>query len=255
MRVSKCKCTLWVCGRHKRRPYDFLGVFMVKKAVLLFSGGLDSTTVLALALQQGYEVYPVSFDYGQKHVVELQAAGRIAAAYGVPLKVIPMGGYALIGSALTDADKTVPDFANDGHIPSTYVPARNTVFLALALAYAEVLGAHDIFVGVSAVDYSGYPDCRPEFIKAFEYLANVATKMGVEGEKIQVHAPLIHLSKAETIRLGVSLGVDYGLTVSCYRAGSSTAMACGECDSCVLRKQGFQQAQVIDPTPYLLNCK
>lgn len=225
---------------------------MNKKAVLLFSGGLDSTTVLAFALQQGYEVYPVSFDYGQKHVVELQAARRVAAVYGVPLKVIPMGGHALIGSALTDADQSVPDFVDNGQIPSTYVPARNTVFLALALAYAEVLGAHDIFLGVSAVDYSGYPDCRPEFIEAFERLANVATKMAVEGEAIHVHAPLIHLSKAETIRLGAQLGVDYGMTVSCYRAAPETALACGACDSCVLRKQGFQQAQVLDPTRYCL---
>lgn len=223
---------------------------MNKKAVLLFSGGLDSTTVLAFALQQGYEVYPVSFDYGQKHVVELQAARRVAAVYGVPLKVIPMGAHALIGSALTDADKSVPDFVANGAIPSTYVPARNTVFLALALAYAEVLGAQDIFLGVSAVDYSGYPDCRPEFIEAFEHLANVATKMAVEGEAIRLHAPLIHLSKAETIRLGAQLGVDYGLTISCYRAAPETGAACGECDSCVLRKQGFRQAQVMDPTRY-----
>lgn len=230
--------------------FNDIGSIMTKKAVLLFSGGLDSTTVLAYALQQGYDVYPISFDYGQKHVVELQAAQRVAAAYNVPLKVIPMGAHALIGSALTDSDKVVPNFAGSNEIPSTYVPARNTVFLSLALAYAEVIGARDIFLGVSAVDYSGYPDCRPEFIAAFEQLANVATKMGVTGEKIRVHAPLIDLSKAQTIQLGSQLQVDYGMTVSCYRADPQTAVACGECDSCVLRKQGFQQAQVADPTRY-----
>jgi 7-cyano-7-deazaguanine synthase len=221
------------------------------KAVLLFSGGLDSTTVLAYAQQQGFDVYPLSFDYGQKHVAELTAAKRVATAFGVHLNIVTLALGTLTGSALTDADKDITNFSANKKIPTTYVPARNTVFLSLALAYAEVLGVKDIFIGVSSVDYSGYPDCRPEFITAFEVLANVATKMGVEGERIRLHTPLMHLSKAATVQLGQSLGVDYALTVSCYRAQEATGEACGLCDSCVLRKQGFQQAGVADPTRYV----
>lgn len=220
------------------------------KAVVLFSGGLDSTTVLAYAQQQGFVVYPLSFDYGQKHSAELEAAKRVAQAYAVPLKIVTLALGTLTGSALTDSDKAVPDYDASGQIPSTYVPARNTVFLSLALAYAEVIQARDLFVGVSAVDYSGYPDCRPEFIQAFEVLANVATKAGVEGKLLRLHAPLMTLSKAATIQLGQSLGVDYTLTVSCYRATAVTGEACGRCDSCVLRRQGFLAAGVVDPTRY-----
>lgn len=222
------------------------------KAVVLFSGGLDSTTTLAYAKNQGFDVYPLSFDYGQKHVVELKAAKRVAAAFDVPLKVVSLALGTLSGSALTDQDQAIPDFSGDGKIPVTYVPARNTVFLAIALGYAEVLGARDIFVGVSSVDYSGYPDCRPEFIDAFEALANVATKMGVEGERaIKIHAPLMYLTKKATVELGLSLAVDYGLTVSCYRALAGSGAACGVCDSCVLRHQGFLDAGVVDPTLYV----
>ncbi len=221
------------------------------KAVLLFSGGLDSTTVLAHALHQGFDVYPLSFDYGQKHKVELQAAKRVASAFKVSLNTIQLALGTLTGSALTDTDKCVPDFGGAQAIPVTYVPARNTVFLSLALAYAEVLGARDIFVGVSSVDYSGYPDCRPEFIHAFEVLANLATKMAIEGQSIRIHAPLLYLSKAQTIQMGCALQVDYALTISCYRADGE-GLACGLCDSCVLRKEGFRVAGILDPTRYAI---
>lgn len=223
---------------------------MNKKAVLLLSGGLDSTTVLAKAIADGYEVYALSFDYGQRHDVELEAARRIARSMGVKEhKVIPMDLRSLGGSALTDDSIDVPTTESEG-IPATYVPARNTVFLSIALGWAEVLGAQTLFIGVSAVDYSGYPDCRPEFISAFERLANLATRMGVEGQVLTVQAPLLNLTKAATVNLGLSLGVDYSMTVSCYQANVA-GEACGLCDSCRLRKIGFEQAGVADPTRYV----
>lgn len=220
-----------------------------RKAVILLSGGLDSATVLAIARNDGYDCFALSLDYGQRHRAELSAARRVASALGaVEHKVLPLSLDAIGGSALTDTAIAVPEAATEG-IPVTYVPARNTVFLALALGWAEVLGSTDLFVGVNAVDYSGYPDCRPAFIEAFEQLANLATKVGVEGQQFQVHAPLIEMSKAEIIRKGAALGVDYGLTVSCYQA-DETGAACGVCDSCRLRTQGFKAAGVADPTTY-----
>lgn len=223
---------------------------MSKKAVILLSGGLDSITVLAQAQQQGYACYALSFDYGQKHNAELAAAAKIAKHYGVvEHKILNLGLGAIGGSALTDSHLAVPETLQTG-IPVTYVPARNTVFLAFALGWAEVLHSHDIFIGVNAVDYSGYPDCRPEFIQAFQQLANVATKAGVEGEVITIHTPLIALSKAEIIRLGTRLGVDYQQTVSCYSADSQ-GRACGLCDACRLRKIGFEQAGIADVTRYV----
>lgn len=220
-----------------------------RKAVILLSGGLDSATVLAIARNDGYDCFALSLDYGQRHRAELTAARRVASALGaVEHKVLPLSLDAIGGSALTDTAIAVPEAATEG-IPVTYVPARNTVFLALALGWAEVLGSTDLFVGVNAVDYSGYPDCRPAFIEAFEQLANLATKVGVEGQQFQVHAPLIEMSKAEIIRKGAALGVDYGLTVSCYQA-DETGAACGVCDSCRLRTQGFKAAGVADPTTY-----
>ncbi len=220
-----------------------------RKAVVLLSGGLDSATVLAIARNDGYDCFALSLDYGQRHRAELAAAHRVASALGaVEHKVLPLSLDAIGGSALTDTAIAVPEAATEG-IPVTYVPARNTVFLALALGWAEVLGSTDLFVGVNAVDYSGYPDCRPVFIKAFEQLANLATKVGVEGQQFQVHAPLIEMSKAEIIRKGAALGVDYGLTVSCYQA-DETGAACGVCDSCRLRADGFSAAGVADPTTY-----
>jgi 7-cyano-7-deazaguanine synthase len=221
-----------------------------KRAVILVSGGLDSTTVLAEARAQGYACYTLSFDYGQRHRAELAAAERVSAALGdVEHKVVKLNLDSIGGSALTDTDIAVPEEATEG-IPVTYVPARNTVFLAIALGWAEVLGAHDIFIGVNAVDYSGYPDCRPEFIRAFEATANLATKAGVEGQKISIHAPLMDAGKAEIIRRGIALGVDYALTVSCYQA-TAEGLACGRCDSCRLRRQGFEEAGVADPTRYV----
>lgn len=220
-----------------------------KKAVVLLSGGLDSATVLAIAREQGYACYALSFDYGQRHVAELQAAQRVCDALGVvDHKTLPMDLTAIGGSALTDNAIAVPEDGGAG-IPVTYVPARNTVFLSLALGWAEVLGAQDLFVGVNAVDYSGYPDCRPEYIAAFERLANLATKAGVEGVPFHIHAPLIELSKAQIIVEGTRLGVDYGLTVSCYQADAA-GRACGHCDSCRFRAAGFRQAGVVDPTQY-----
>jgi len=218
-------------------------------AVVLVSGGLDSATVLALAREQGFACYALSFNYGQRHESELAAAGRVAQSLGaVEHKTIGIDLGSIGGSALTDPEIAVPDVPGNG-IPVTYVPARNTVFLSLALGWAEVLGAQNLFIGVNAVDYSGYPDCRPEFIDAFERLANVATKAGVEGRPFQVHSPLIRMTKAEIIREGVRLGVDYGLTVSCY-AADAQGRACGVCDSCRLRRAGFEQAGVADPTVY-----
>jgi len=222
---------------------------MQKKAIVLLSGGLDSITVLALAKQQGYDCYALSFEYGQRHNAELKAATQIAKNYQVTEhKIIQIGLGAIGGSALTDSHIEVPHTAQTG-IPVTYVPARNTLFLAFALAWAEVLHAHDIFIGVNAVDYSGYPDCRPEFIKSFQNLANLATKAGVEGEHFIIHTPLINLSKADIIKTGIELGVDYSRTVSCYSADTE-GRACGECDACRLRKIGFQQANISDCTKY-----
>lgn len=223
---------------------------MSKPAVVLLSGGLDSATVLAFARSQGYRCHALSFDYGQRHGAELVAAERLARSMGAEeLKTVRLGLDSIGGSALTDPTIAVPDQLQEGVIPVTYVPARNTVFLALALGWAEVLGASDLFIGVNAVDYSGYPDCRPAFIEAFESLANVATKAGVEGTRFTIHTPLIQLSKAEIIRMGTGLGVDYGLTVSCYAADSS-GRACGVCDACRLRAQGFAAAGIADPTSY-----
>ena len=220
-----------------------------KSAIILLSGGLDSITVLALAKQQGYKCYALSFDYGQRHNAELNAAKTIARHYGViEHKIMPLGLASIGGSALTDQTIQVPVEPQAG-IPVTYVPARNTIFLAFALGWAEVLGIHDVFIGVNAVDYSGYPDCRPEFIEAFQFMANLATKVGVEGQQITIHTPLIALSKAEIIRQGIELGIDYALTVSCY-AADVQGKACGVCDSCRLRKAGFEGIGVQDPTRY-----
>ncbi len=222
---------------------------MSKKAVILLSGGLDSATVLAMALEQGYACYTMSFDYGQRHRAELLAAERVARQLGaVEHKVVGLNLNGIGGSALTDSSIAVPEAPTTG-IPITYVPARNTVFLALALGWAEVLEAADIFIGVNAVDYSGYPDCRPEFVSAFEQLANLATRAGVEGHPFRIHAPLQYLRKGEIIQAGVRLGVDYGLTVSCYQADTD-GRACGRCDSCRLRAEGFAAAGVTDPTRY-----
>ena len=221
----------------------------LKKAVVLVSGGLDSATVLAMARARGYACHALSFDYGQRHHVELQAAARVATALGaVEHKTISLDLAGIGGSALTDTAIAVPEQAGDG-IPVTYVPARNTVFLALALGWSEVLAAQDIFIGVNAVDYSGYPDCRPEFIAAFENTANLATKAGVEGRPFHIHTPLIQLSKAQIIQEGLRLGVDYGITVSCYQADEQ-GRACGRCDSCRLRREGFIAAGLADPTRY-----
>ena len=220
-----------------------------RTAVVLLSGGLDSATTLAVARDQGFACHALSLDYGQRHHAELGAARRVAAALGVVQhKVIALDLTAIGGSALTDRAIAVPEQPGQG-IPATYVPARNTIFLSLALAWAEVLGAWDLFIGVNAVDYSGYPDCRPEYIQAFQRLCQLATRAGVQGGAFQVHAPLIELTKAEIIRLGMRLGVDYGLTVSCY-AADEAGRACGRCDSCRLRARGFADAGVTDPTPY-----
>lgn len=221
----------------------------MRNAVVLLSGGLDSATTLAVAMDQGFRCHALSFDYGQRHRCELDAARKIALTIGVvEHRVIPAGLGHFGGSALTDSDIAVPEQASEG-IPVTYVPARNTIFLALALAWSEVLGATDIFIGVNAVDYSGYPDCRPEFIAAFENMANLATKAGVEGHRMRIHAPLVDLTKGEIIQLGGRLGVDYAMTVSCYQPNAA-GQACGVCDSCRLRREGFRDAGVADPTDY-----
>lgn len=220
------------------------------RAVVLVSGGLDSATTLALARAEGYTCYAISFNYGQRHDAELQAAQAVIKMIGAEEhKVISIDLAAFGGSALTDTSIDVPAQASEG-IPVTYVPARNTIFLSYALGWAEVLGANAIFIGVNAVDYSGYPDCRPEYIQAFQHMANLATRAGVEGEAIQIHTPLIDLSKAEIIRRGLELGVDYARTVSCYSADAN-GHACGVCDACRLRRQGFEQAGIADPTPYV----
>lgn len=221
----------------------------MKRAVVLLSGGLDSATVLAMAREQGFECYALSVDYGQRHHAELAAAQKVARALGArEHRVLNIDLTGFGGSALTDSSIAVPEHASSG-IPITYVPARNTIMLSLALAWAEVLHAQDIFFGVNAVDYSGYPDCRPEYVAAFERMANLATQAAVEGKPLTLHAPLLHLTKAEIIRQGVRLGVDYGLTVSCYQADEA-GRACGRCDSCRLRREGFQSAGVPDSTRY-----
>lgn len=222
----------------------------MKKAVILLSGGLDSTTCLAIAKDEGYACYALSFDYGQRHVDELQAAKAIAHHMCVvEHRVVKLDIGQFGGSALTDESLAVPNFTGSSDIPVTYVPARNTVFLAIALSLAEAIAASDIFIGANAIDYSHYPDCRPAFIDAFQALANVATKMGLESEGIRIRAPLMAMSKAEIILKGHELGVNYGLTVSCYQL-NQLGEACGRCDSCVLRKQGFHAAHVDDPTRY-----
>ncbi|HEX5393311.1 MAG TPA: 7-cyano-7-deazaguanine synthase QueC [Rhodocyclaceae bacterium] len=221
-----------------------------KNAVVLLSGGLDSATVLAMAREQGFDCYCLSVEYGQRHMAELEAAQRVCKALGARQhRVIHVDMNQFGGSALTDASLDVPVDGVQPGIPITYVPARNTIMLSLAMAWAEVLDATDIFVGVNAVDYSGYPDCRPEFIQAFEAMANLATKAAVEGRKLHVHAPLMRMSKGEIIREGHRLGLDYGLTVSCYQADGE-GRACGRCDSCRLRSEGFAAAGVPDPTRY-----
>lgn len=226
---------------------------MQKKAVILVSGGLDSSTCLAVAKAEGYECYVMSFDYGQRNRAELAAATRLAKFYDAPLhKIIKLNLQEIGGSALTDNSIPVPDYKGDDKIPVTYVPARNTVFLSIALGWAEVLAAQTIFIGASSVDYSGYPDCRPEYFNAFSQLAALATKAGVQGNPVQIKAPLLHLTKAQTIQLGVSLGVNYALTVTCYRADEHGA-ACNTCDSCTLRRKGFEQAGIHDPTVYTQN--
>lgn len=218
-------------------------------AVVLVSGGLDSATVLAMARARGYRCFALSFDYGQRHRAELVAAGRVASALGaIEHRTMRIDFAGIGGSALTDPSIPVPEEMQSG-IPVTYVPARNTVFLSLALGWAEVIGAADIFIGVNAVDYSGYPDCRPDFIRAFESLANLATKVSVEGAPFHIQAPLIELTKAQIIQQGSALGVDYGLTVSCYQADAD-GRACSRCDSCRLRRAGFEAAAVPDPTRY-----
>ena len=233
---------------------NFMTTGIPRRAVVLVSGGLDSATILAVARTEGFEPHAISFDYGQRHRFELDAARRVCAAAGVKRHiVVPLDLRAFGGSALTD-DIDVPKDRSDAEmstgIPITYVPARNTIFLSMALGWAEVLGSSDLFIGVNAVDYSGYPDCRPEFIAAFRHLANLATKSGVEGTAAwHIHAPLIALSKADIIRRGLALGVDYSLTHSCYDPDPQ-GRACGHCDSCQLRLKGFAEAGVVDPVPY-----
>jgi 7-cyano-7-deazaguanine synthase len=220
------------------------------RAVILLSGGLDSATTLAIARSEGYEAYCLSFDYGQRHRAELVAAKRVAVALGArEHRQISFDLAQFGGSALTDASIAVPIDGVSAGIPVTYVPARNTILLSMALAWAETLDCRDIFLGINAVDYSGYPDCRPEFVTAFEQLANVATKAGIEGARLKVHAPLIALTKADIVRLGFTLGVDYSLTVSCYQADDA-GRACGVCDACRLRRDGFANAGIADPTSY-----
>lgn len=219
------------------------------KAIVLVSGGLDSATTLAVAINDGYECYALSFNYHQRNIAELNAAAKIATAFKVKQhKILDLDLTQIGGSALTDDNINVPEQASEG-IPVTYVPARNTIFLSFALAYAEVTGACNIFLGINAVDYSGYPDCRPEYIKSFEKMAQLATKAGVEGQNITIHTPLINLSKAEIINTGTRLEVDYSMTVSCYQA-DEYGRACGLCDSCRFRKEGFLSAGVQDPTHY-----
>ncbi|SHH29680.1 7-cyano-7-deazaguanine synthase [Hydrocarboniphaga daqingensis] len=222
---------------------------VARRAVVLLSGGLDSATVMAIARSEGYELYAISVAYGQRHMAEIKASADVARSLGARRhQVMHVNLNDVGGSALTDTSIDVPETPSEG-IPVTYVPARNTLFLSLALGWAEVVGATDIFIGVNAVDYSGYPDCRPEFVAAFERLANVATRVGIEGGGIQIHTPLIDLSKADIVRIGTQLGVDYAQTVSCYQADDQ-GRACGRCDSCRLRRAGFESAGITDPTRY-----
>jgi 7-cyano-7-deazaguanine synthase len=222
----------------------------MQKAVVLLSGGLDSATVLALAVRDGFECHALSVDYGQRHAAELEAAGRVANVLGarqhrvMHLDLRPFGG-----SALTDASIDVPTAGASQGVPITYVPARNTIFLSLALAWAEVLGALDLFIGANAIDYSGYPDCRPEYLRAYENMANLATRAGIEGRTLRIRAPLVSMTKAQIIRAGADAGVDFSLTVSCYQA-DATGAACGVCDACRIRRSGFEAARLDDPTRY-----
>lgn len=224
-----------------------------KRAVVLLSGGLDSTTVAAMAKQQGYEVYALSFDYGQNHKIELDAAANVAHAVGVKKHVVAKVDLRSFGGSALTSDEPVPKNRKSEDmgvgIPITYVPARNTVFLSLALAWAETLSATDIFIGVNALDYSGYPDCRPEFIEAFERMANLATKIGTEGQQIRIHTPLIAMSKREIVQTGLTLGVDYSMTITCYDPDLN-GVACGACDACFLRLRGFEEAGHKDPVTY-----
>lgn len=224
-----------------------------KKAVVLLSGGLDSTTTMSIAIAEGFEVYTITFRYGQRHVEEIAAAEKVSRALGakghtvVDINLRQIGGSALTSDIAVPKGRGPEEISRE--IPVTYVPARNTIFLSIALAWAETLGAHDIFIGVNALDYSGYPDCRPEFIEAFEVTANLGTKAGVEGKRLNIHTPLIHMTKAEIIRKGIELGVDYSMTHSCY-APTPEGLPCGECDSCLFRKKGFADAGVNDPLRY-----
>ena len=234
--------------------YENKGKELIRKAVVLLSGGLDSTTTLAIAHDEGYETYAMSFRYGQRHTLELQCAEQIADAFGVKRHTIVDIDLRIFGGSALTADIVVPKNRSDTEmgddIPITYVPARNTIFLSYALAYAEVLGADTIFIGVNALDYSGYPDCRPEYIDAYQTMANLATQAGVEGKtELKIRAPLMDKTKAEIIRIGMALGVDYSLTLSCYDPDAE-GRACGSCDSCLLRKRGFKDAKVPDPTRY-----
>lgn len=222
----------------------------MSKAVVLLSGGLDSTTVLAMAKSQGFDCYALSFDYGQKQISELLAAKKIANNFGVKEhRIMKISLNDIGGSALTDKSIKIPKFEKSDNIPITYVPARNTIFLSFALAWSEVLEAQTIFIGVNALDYSGYPDCRPEYIKAYENMANLATKNSVEGVKIIIKTPLINLTKSQIIKKGINLGIDYSITITCYQADEN-GYACGYCDACELRKQGFLNAKHKDPTKY-----
>jgi len=222
----------------------------MSKAIILLSGGLDSTTVLAIAKEQGYECYALSFDYGQKQRSELKSSKKISNQFQViEHRIMQISLNDIGGSALTDKNISIPKYSDSNEIPITYVPARNTIFLSFALAWAEVIDCQNIFIGVNALDYSGYPDCRPEFIKAFENMANLATKQSVEGDRTNIMTPLINMSKAEIIQTGLRLGVNYSETTSCYDANAN-GEACGECDACVLRRNGFNNAKVNDPTHY-----
>ncbi|WP_149361070.1 7-cyano-7-deazaguanine synthase QueC [Lolliginicoccus suaedae] len=231
---------------------------MPTPAVVLLSGGLDSTTVLAMAKDEGYDVYALSFSYGQRHSLELDAARRVAKSFGVVRHVVAdidlraFGGSALTADIGVPKRHSVEGVSGENEIPVTYVPARNTIFLSFALAYAETVGAGDIFLGVNAVDYSGYPDCRPEYISAFEAMAKLATRAGVQGGRVEIHTPLISMSKAEIVRAGTKLGIDYGLTLSCYDPDSE-GHPCGQCDSCLLRLKGFADAGLSDPLEYQVN--
>lgn len=223
---------------------------MSKKAVILCSGGLDSATVLAIAKSQGYECHAISVDYGQRNRAELDAARRVTEKLNATHKVVSVNLTSIGGSALTDDDIAVPDYKGDGEIPITYVPARNTIFLSIAMGYAETLECDDVFIGACQKDYSGYPDCRDVYLDAFQNLANLATKRAVEGNKMNIHAPLLNLTKAQTIQAGTKLDFDYSLTVTCYQADQA-GRACGKCDSCTYRKQGFKEANLPDPTNYI----